>query len=165
MFYSFGGPRASTLLAWHAQGLPESITDRGAWNRFVGTDPIDVLDCVDPSPLPPFGGGWTEELPDGLLLNVTPLRSADPHGPAWRTVTYRPEDLPTPGFETHRWIEYPVTDRESFGEVARHFDPGSAGRLAADWLERAAAWMARDRPLTYTVRGLWMRVRDWILAV
>ena len=161
VFHSFGGPRASTLLAWQRQGLPKTITDTDVFRTFVGSDPMKSIDCVDVGPLPAFGPERIEDIDGRKIMVIVPLRPDEPDGPLWKTIRYKASELPTPGFETHTVREAPVTDRSTWEEVAARFDPEDESRYAEDWLRRVEGWRTRDYPLSVTFVGLWMQTRRW----
>ena len=161
VIYQFGGPRAATLWAWQKQGLPESVNSSLAWCQFVGSDPVGAIDCVNVGLMPPLEGGWTEDLGEGKVLAVTPLRADEPDGPVWRAVSYKPEYQPTPGFETHHVIEAAVRDRKTFEELIKRYDPSTPGRYQIGWQRKAEEWNRRDYPLSLCWPGLWMQARHW----
>ena len=124
-FYALGGPRSSTLLTWRKQGLPEWIENSDDFTRFVEADPMEYL-VVDMGARPPWERR-EEAYGETKILDITPLTD-DPHGPAWKGIRFKPSERPTPGFETRAWIEFPVTDRSTFEQVAERFDGSDPAR-------------------------------------
>ncbi len=64
-----------------------------------------------------------------------------------------------------QYVSHPVTDRASFGEIARRMNPASPIRYPLWWDEWVRTWKTRDYPLillTNGAFGLYSRLRDWV---
>lgn len=145
--YQFGGPRESTFAAWHKQGLPVG-TD---WDRFVGHDHWETLP-LNLQALPAFEPTVIEE--DGIhkvWIDEMGVKRVD-H-----------KTLPTPGFVTRTYLDFPVKNRSDFNEMTKRFNPNDPGRLPPDWAERKQRLCgARDFVLGLIFPSVFWKVRDWV---
>ncbi|MCK4301107.1 MAG: hypothetical protein KAX80_16325, partial [Planctomycetes bacterium] len=70
--------------------------------------------------------------------------------------------LPTPGFVTRSWLEFPVKNREDWLEMRPRYQPDTPGRIPEDREERVARYRNRDFVLGLTIQSMFWRVRDWV---
>jgi hypothetical protein len=64
-----------------------------------------------------------------------------------------------------QYIGFPVTDRESFAEVKKRYDPHSPIRYPQLWDEWVRIWQSRDYPLGLLHNGtfgLYSQLRSWV---
>jgi len=144
--YIFGGPRQSTMEAWYRQGLPRDID----FGRFVGMEKGMGLP-INLGPVPPFEPVVLEET-DRHKIWIDELGA--------KRIDHK--RLPTPGFQTRKWLEFPVKNRDDFREMARRYDPASPERYPADWETRKQTYRNREAILSATLQSMFWRVRDWV---
>jgi len=70
--------------------------------------------------------------------------------------------LPTPGFVTRKWLEFPVKNRADFLEMIKRYNPSSPERYPADWEQRKPHWQNRTFVLGLTLQSMFWRLRDWV---
>ena len=144
--FLFGGPRQSTFEAWYQQGLSR---DTDFW-KLVGPDEHQGLP-LNLGPLPAFEPVVIEETKrHKIWIDELGAKRID-H-----------KYLPTPGFVTRKWLEFPVKNRADFREMLRRYDPATPERLPADWEERKAKYRGRFFILSATIPSMFWRVRDWV---
>jgi len=144
--YHFGGPRESTFNAWYKQGLPREIN----WSKFVGFDHWEGLP-INLGPVPPFQEVVLEETEQHKIwIDFLGAKRID-H-----------KVLPTPGFVTRKWLEFPVRNRADFLEMIKRYNPSSPERYPADWEQRKPHWQNRTFVLGLTLQSMFWRLRDWV---
>ena len=155
-----GGPRESTLAAWHTQGLP---TD-GYWLDHL----LDTLG-VEPETTQP-------RVEIGLDFRMIPqfeekvLEHADGHTIVqdWKgnvceiadnfDVTYL---RLAKDFVTRRWIRCPVETRDDWEAMKERYDVDHPGRFPEDFAERCGRVQDRDWVLTVGFSGPFWQMREW----
>lgn len=63
------------------------------------------------------------------------------------------------------YIGFPVTDRQSFQELTKRYDPATPGRYPENWEELVAGWRTRDYPLCLQTNGsfgFYSQLRSWV---
>jgi len=63
------------------------------------------------------------------------------------------------------YLAHPVTDRESWKDIKRRYDPHAPERYPVDWAEQVDKWRNRDYPLCLLGNGsfgLYSRLRSWV---
>ena len=145
--YCFGGPRQSTFEAWYRQGLPRGLN----FGKFVGMDHWEGLP-LNFGPHPQFEQRVIEEGPrHKIWIDELGAKRID-H-----------KKLPTPGFVTRTWLEFPVKNSADFRYmVAERYDPTSPERYPKDWPERAQRYRNRDFVLGFSFPSMFWRARDWV---
>jgi len=145
--YQFGQPRESTLNAWYRQGLPRGIH----WDSFVGHDAWETVP-LNFQALPAFEPVVIEE---------------DRHHKTWidemgvKRVDHK--KLPTPGFVTRTYLDFPVKNRSDFQKMIQRFNPNDPGRLPVDWdTQRRRFAGAHDFVLGMIFPSVFWKVRDWV---
>ena len=66
------------------------------------------------------------------------------------------------------YIGFPVTDRASFEELKRRYDPATPERYPANWDELRSQWATRDYPLFLQTNGhfgFYSQLRSWVGTV
>ena len=158
--FSPGGPRESTLKAWHQQGLPEE----GNWfdhlREIIGVEfePADP-ERTDPGVsflmIPQFEEKVIERRPGTLVVqdwkgniceisdefDVSYLRSAK-------------------DFVTRRWIKCPVENRDDWEEMKRRYDPTTPERYGEDFEEHCRGLRDRGHVLRVDVTGPFWQKRE-----
>lgn len=64
-----------------------------------------------------------------------------------------------------QYISFPVTDRQSFADLKRRYDPSTPTRYNLWWDEWARMWKTRDYPLCLLgngAYGLYSQLRSWV---
>jgi hypothetical protein len=159
--FSPGGPRESTLKAWHAQGLPEDVN----WFEFLlETLGIEREDSkaehvglgVSFQMIPQFEEKVIERKADSQIVqdwkgniceisndfDVSYLRSAK-------------------DFCTRRWIKCPVETRDDWEAMKERFDPHDPNRAPADLAERCKKIRGRDYVSSIHFSAPFWQLREW----
>lgn len=159
--FSPGGPRESTLAAWHEQGLPQGANWLAYVRERIGLDPLPT----DPRPsawirhtmIPEFEEKVLEEHPDSLVVqdwkgNVCEISKRF-------DVSYLRYAR---DFVTRRWIRCPVENRGDWEAMKERYDPSSPGRLPDDLEELGSRLADRTYPVTVAVHGPFWQLREWL---
>ncbi|NPV07763.1 MAG: hypothetical protein HPY83_07340 [Anaerolineae bacterium] len=160
-----GGPRESTLAAWHSQGLPAQY-GRGEWYRYLmsllGIEQDESGPRVDPGVsfrmIPTFEEKVLEHR-DGHYV-VQDWMGAITEISDRYDYTYIRNAI---DFVTRKWHRFPVQSREDFEERMKwRFDPRHPERFPEDFEERAQALKDRDYPVTVGINGPFWQLREWL---
>jgi uroporphyrinogen decarboxylase len=156
-----GGPRESTLAAWHQQGLPEGVdwfdylmetlgidyrrrkdqVDLGVSFKMIPTFEEKILEHRDGHYIVQDWMGAITEISD--KYDYTYIRAAK-------------------DFVTRKWHRFPVQSREDFAQKMRwRYDPHHPERFPADFEARCEALRDRDYPLTVSINGPFWQLREW----
>jgi len=157
--YNFGGPRASTFDAWRKQGLSEQ--QQAAWGSFVGQDPAIGAGKLNTSPMPLFETKTISE--DGNKRVWTD---------EWGVTRIDAINQPTAGFQTRKYIEFPVKTPADFEAMRQRYDPHTPERTVdldesgkpvpgTSWRDRAEACNSSDAPIVFAIPSMYWRARDW----
>ncbi len=165
-----GGPRESTLRAWHAQGLPENrdymhvLLDLiDAKRAAKGLPPVDrypEAPVVDPGVsfrmIPTFEEKIVEHK-DGHYI-VQDWMGAITEISDQYDYTYIRQ---AKDFVTRRWHKFPVQSWEDWEEMKWRFDPKDSRRFPEDFEARCAQLRARDYPFTLHFTGPFWQLREF----
>jgi len=159
--FSPGGPRESTLKAWHEQGLPDGVNWHSHVRELIG---------IEPAPSGPRPGVWIrhtmipefeekviEERKDSLVVqdwkgnvceisrkfDVSYLRSAK-------------------DFVTRRWIRCPVETWADWEAMKARYDGDDPSRVPSDLHELAPRLAERDYPIGVGLHGPFWQMREWL---
>jgi Uroporphyrinogen decarboxylase (URO-D) len=157
-----GGPRESTLAAWHTQGLPKDVAWFGHLLEVLGIDPAPMqtkarVDLgVDFRMIPQFEEKVLERRDGHLVVqdwkgNICEISDA-------YDLTYLRE---AKDFVTRRWIRCPVETRDQWAEMAARYDVNAPGRFPRDFAERCHRLADRDYVLTVAFPGPFWQMREW----
>jgi hypothetical protein len=157
--YTFGGPRASTFSAWRKQGLSEE--QQAGWHRFVGEDGSTGIGKLDCGWLPPF---------EEVTLEVSGNKRI--WIDSWGVKRLDAVVQPTEGFQTRKYLEFPVKGPADFEAMKQRFDPHDPQRIAnldaagdaipgSSWRDHVARCRESSVPVVATVPGPYWRTRDW----
>ena len=156
-----GGPRESTLEAWHRQGLPEGRnymevlfemlgiqqepagprTHPGVSFTMIPTFEEKVLEHKDGHYIVQDWMGAITEISD--KFDYTYIRSAK-------------------DFVTRKWHRFPVQSRADFEEKIRwRYDAKAEGRFPKDFEARCAALKDRDYVASIHFNGPFWQLREW----
>ncbi len=157
-----GGPRESTLRAWHEQGLPEDVrwhdylreilgierertqpyVSLGASFKMIPTFEEKVLEHKDGHYIVQDWMGAITEISDEF--DYTYIRTAK-------------------DFVTRKWHRFPVQGRQDWEErMVWRFDPYHEERFPEDFEERCAALRDRDYPVSVSINGPFWQMREWV---
>jgi uroporphyrinogen decarboxylase len=147
--HTFGGPRASTFAAWRKQGL--SAEQQANWHSFVGEDGATGIGTLDCGWMPPF-----EEVT--LQVDGNKRIWID----SWGVTRLDAVNQPTEGFQTRKYLEFPVKGPADFEAMQQRFDPHDPARTRdEDWRNHVERCRASEVPVTVVVPGPYWRTRDW----
>ncbi len=156
-----GGPRESTLAAWHQQGLPEDVAwfpylmnllgiepevtkphvSLGASFIMIPTFDEEVLEHRDGHYIVRDWMGAITEISD--VYDYTYIRTAK-------------------DFVTRKWHSFPVKTREDWLEKIRwRYDPHDPKRFPDDFEARCAALRERDYVVSISFSGAFWQLREW----
>ena len=159
-----GGPRESTLKAWHQQGLPENVN----WLSYLAEQIGVKLDRGSPAQgigvnfnmIPEFERKIVEKKADSLVVqdwkgNICEI--SDDYDPTYLGGTGGKCD-----FVTRRWIKCPVENRDDWEKMKIRYDPNDPARFPPDIQERTARWKNRDYILQVGFSGVFWQLREWM---
>jgi uroporphyrinogen-III decarboxylase len=157
-----GGPRESTLRAWHEQGLSEGVHYYDRLLEVLGIEgaetrsrvPLDVsfkmIPTFEEKVLEHRDGHYVVQDWMGAITEIsdeydyTYIRSAK-------------------DFVTRKWHRFPVQSREDWEErIKWRYDPDHSERFPSDLKARCEALRERDYPLSITVNGPFWQLREWV---
>jgi len=158
----FWHPRTSTFAAWRKQGLSQEQQDN--WTQWIGTDTLTGIGKLDCGPLPEFEE-TTLEVKGNLRIWIDNMGAKRMDA----------INQPTAGFQTRRYLEFPIKSPEDFEEMKKRYDPHSPGRvtigkgaaaLAQEFAEpsfelQSTSCNNTDMPVIIELPGLYWRARDW----
>ena len=156
-----GGPRESTLEAWHAQGLPTGVN----WFEHL-TDLLGIQ--RDPPPPERMSLGTSFLMIPQFEEKVLEHRDGHYVVQDWKgnvceisdryDVTYLrdPRD-----FVTRRWIRCPVETRQDWEAMKERYRADAPGRFPADFADRCRRLRDRDHVLTISFNGPFWQMREW----
>ncbi|MCX6374642.1 MAG: hypothetical protein NTU88_01135, partial [Armatimonadetes bacterium] len=154
-----GGPRESTLRAWHTQGLPQDKS----WHEVL-------LDELHLSPMP----GGIEGL--GLNSQMIPvfeekvLEHKDGHYIVqdWMGAITEISDeydytyiRGAKDFVTRKWHKFPVENRKDWEQMKWRFNPRDPQRFPKDFEARCQQMRDRDYFIGINFNGPFWQLREW----
>ncbi len=157
-----GGPRESTLAAWHTQGLPEDVHWLDALTEAVGV-PREAFDATYGLPeafrmIPTFEEKVLEHR-DGHYIVVDWMGAVTEISDVFDYTYIRNAK----DFVTRKWHRWPVESRADWEEKIRwRYDPADPARLTPEFWERAAAAEASGKAVTVSVNGPFWQMREWV---
>lgn len=157
-----GGPRESTLTAWHSQGLPAGANWYEHLCETIGID----LPCKSPSAppftinslmVPQFEEKVIERRAGSLIVqdwkgniceisdefDVTYLRSAR-------------------DFVTRRWLRCPVETWDDWQAMKERYHADDPNRFPANWEKTAAALRDHEQTISWSLSGVFWQLREWL---
>lgn len=160
-----GGPRRSTLAAWHQQGLPPEY-DRGEWFPYL----LNLLGIEAPSTQPHVDPGVSFRMIPTFEEKVLEHRDGHYVVQDWMGAVTEISDQfdytyirNAIDFVTRKWHRFPVQNRQDFEErMRRRYDPQAPGRFPDDFEERTQALRRRDYPVTIVTNGPFWQLREWL---
>jgi uroporphyrinogen decarboxylase len=158
--FSPGGPRESTLKAWHSQGLPEGKNYMDALAEILG------LEREPPGPrtsaavsfrmIPTFEEKVLEHRDSHYIVQdwmgaITEISDRYDY-----TYIRAAKD-----FVTRKWHRFPVQNRDEWEAMKRRYDPRAAGRFPDDFEDRCRALKERDYAASIGFNGPFWQLREW----
>ena len=158
-----GGPRESTLAAWHKQGLAEGVN----WYQVL----FDILEIEEAEQelqkpkvdlvasfkmIPTFKEKVLEHKSGHYIVQdwmgaITEISDEYDY-----TYIRSPKD-----FVTRRWLKFPVENRKDWDEMKKRFSPKTAERYPEDFEARCKALDSQDYPITLNINGSFWQLREW----
>ncbi len=157
-----GGPRESTLAAWHTQGLPEGVHWLDALTEAVGV-PREAFDATHGLPeafrmIPTFEEKVLEHR-DGHYIVIDWMGAVTEISDVFDYTYIRNAK----DFVTRKWHRWPVESRADWEEKIRwRYDPADPARLSPEFWERAAEAEASGKAVTVSVNGPFWQMREWV---
>lgn len=138
-----------TLVRWHAEGLPDDVSDNGKAARFFGMDDFDRGLGVNGGLVPAFE--WEVIREDE---NYRWQRRGDGVVEKWHKHS---TTIPDP-------VEFLLTGRETWPGYRKRLDPADPRRIPADFKAQLAKNRDAERtwPLSTWAGSLYGVLRDWI---
>ena len=156
-----GGPRESTLEAWHTQGLPEDVDWYGYLMKTVGVPwqpPRVQVDLGVSFKMLPWFEEKVLEHKDGHYI-VQDWMGAITEISDEFDYTYIRQAR---DFVTRKWHRFPVQEREDWDNKIRwRYDPKAPGRFPVDFDERCRQLRQRDHVLRISINGPFWQLREW----
>ncbi len=155
-----GGPRESTLAAWHRQGLQEGE------DYMVAA--LDQLGISQKAHLRWHGLGINSK----MIPEFEPVVLAHEGGHYiirdWMGAVTEISDeydesylRTAKDFVTRRWHSFPVQNESDWQEMKKRYNPLDPARIPEDLASRTAAVIADDFVLTETFNGVFWQLREW----
>jgi uroporphyrinogen decarboxylase len=158
--FSPGGPRESTLRAWHSQGLPEEVN----WHSHL----LELLGIPQEPHGPRVGLGVSFRMIPTFEEKVLEHRDGHYVVQDWMGAITEISDKydytyirAAKDFVTRKWHRFPVTCREEWERMKPRFDSGSPGRYPEDFQERCAKLKDRDYVMGLHFSGPFWQMREW----
>jgi len=155
-----GGPRESTLAAWHQQGLPRHKHYYTALLEVLGIEPERTKPHVDV-------GVSFRMIPE---FEETVLEHRDGHFIVqdWMGAVVEISDRydytylrHAKDFVTRKWHRFPVETRADWERMKERYHPRSPGRFPSDLDDRCRALADRDYPAGISFNGPFWQLREW----
>jgi hypothetical protein len=156
-----GGPRESTLAAWHQQGLPEGVDWKSYLWETLGIAAEPARKCaslgVSFKMIPTFEEKVLEHR-DGHFIVQDWMGAIVEISDQYDT-TYLRE---AKDFVTRRWHSFPVKTRADWEEKIKwRYDPRHPERFPADFEARCQQLSDRDTILRLDINGPFWQLREW----
>ncbi len=157
-----GGPRESTLEAWHQQGLPDGVRWYVHLMRHLGLD-------YAPSTQPHVALGVSFKMIPTFEEKVLEHRDGHYVVQDWMGAITEISDRydytyirAAKDFVTRKWHSFPVKARQDWEEKLKwRYDPQHPERFPQDFEDRCRALKNRDYVLRLTVNGPFWQLREW----
>lgn len=158
--FSPGGPRESTLRAWHQQGLPEgqdymsAVFEHVGMRKEPGSQQIGL--GVSFQMIPKFEEKVLEHKDGHYVVRdwmgaITEISDTYDY-----TYIRHGKD-----FVTRKWHKFPVETREDWEEMKKRFQARTPGRFPEDFEQRCEKLTDRDYPVGIHFNGPFWQMREW----
>ncbi|MCU0522818.1 MAG: hypothetical protein MUF84_19280 [Anaerolineae bacterium] len=156
-----GGPRESTLAAWHTQGLPEGV----GWYDYL----MDLLGIEREVVHPHVDLGVSFIMIPTFEEKVLAHRDGHFIVQDWMGAITEISDTydytyirTAKDFVTRRWHSFPVANREDWEKKLRwRYIPHDPKRFPADFEARCATLRERDTVVSIAFSGAFWQLREW----
>jgi hypothetical protein len=145
------------LERWYSEGLPQDEI-YGSW--FEGEPSLQIdrrgFAWLNPGMIPAFEYEVLEE-------DERYLTARHPNGIVTRAL--KEGTVRGTRMSMDQYIGHPVTDRQSFAELKKRYDPTALVRYPFWWDEWVRMWKTRDYPLCLLTNGsfgLYWQLRSWV---
>jgi hypothetical protein len=156
-----GGPRESTLRAWHTQGLPEGAN----WYDHL----LTTIGLVPDKTQPPVGYGVSFQMMPKFEEKVLEHKDGHYIVQDWMGAITEISDefdvtyiRAAKDFVTRKWHKFPVENRADWAEMKKRFDPNTPERIPEDFRDRCAKIAQRDYVSGITIAGPFWQLREWM---
>lgn len=151
------GTWGQTVQRWIDEGMPEFAV----YNNWFEGEPYFGLErrgfaTLNSRMVPQFDYEVLEETPDYLVAR---------HGNGIVTRALKTGTVRGTRMTMDQYLYHPVTDRRSFEEIKKRYDPTTLVRYPLWWSEWVRAWQTRDYPvglLHNGTFGLYSQLRSWV---
>jgi uroporphyrinogen decarboxylase len=156
-----GGPRESTLRAWHEQGLPEGAHYLDALADILGVHP-EAFETIEGVPasfrmIPTFEEKVLEHR-DGHYVVQDWMGAITEISDTYDYTYIRSAK----DFVTRKWHRFPVQGREDWEKVSWRYDPGDPARIPADLAARSRELASAGKALAVSINGPFWQMREWV---
>jgi hypothetical protein len=146
-----------TIERWLAEGMPRDAVYLNWWEGepYFGLDRRGFA-ALNVGMVPPFDYEVIEETERYLVAR---------HGNGVVTRALKEGTVRGTRMCMDQYLEFPVTDRDTFAQVKRRYDPASPIRYPQLWDEWVRIWRTRDYPLCLLHNGtfgLYSQLRSWV---
>jgi len=156
-----GGPRESTLSAWHEQGLPQDVSYLDALSNILSI-PRESFEAVQGLPvstrmIPTFEEKVLEHK-DGHYIVQDWMGAITEISDTYDYTYIRTAK----DFVTRKWHRFPVQGRENWERVAWRYDAQDPARFPKDFACEGRELEASGRALVFSVNGPFWQMREWV---
>lgn len=155
-----GGPRESTLAAWHEQGLPKGVDYYQALQEILGLEgcrseeqglnvSFQMIPTFEEKVLAHRDGHYVVQDWMGAITEISDQFDF--------TYLRKARD-----FVTRKWHKFPVETREDWREMKKRFDPDTPGRFPADFEALCERLKDRDHVVGVHFNGPFWQLREWL---
>jgi uroporphyrinogen decarboxylase len=156
-----GGPRESTLAAWHQQGLPQAVN----WYDYL----LELLEIEREPTKPRTSLGVSFIMIPTFEEKVLAHRAGHYVVQDWMGAITEISDTydytyirRAKDFVTRKWHSFPVETREDWEEKIKwRYDPRDPERFPEDFEARCAELRERDDVLSLAFSGPFWQMREW----
>jgi len=160
--FSPGGPRESTLAAWHQQGLPQGKNYMTALYEILGIQP-------DHPKKPAVGLGVSFQMIPTFEEKVLEHKDGHYIVQDWMGAITEISDRydytyirAAKDFVTRKWHRFPVQIREDWEKMKKRYNPDDPSRRPKDLKERCKAIQDRDYIVGLHFNGPFWQLREWV---
>ena len=155
-----GGPRESTLAAWHRQGLPEGRNYYEVLLEILGIEPEPTQSKVNLGVsfqmIPKFEEKVLEHK-DGHYIVQDWMGAITEISDEYDYTYIRSAK----DFVTRKWHKFPVENRKDWEEMKTRYDPNTPGRFPEDFQQRCQVLQDRDYVVGFGINGPFWQLREW----
>ncbi len=157
-----GGPRESTLKAWHEQGLPQGVP----WYDYL----LELLGIVPEQTQRRISLGVSFKMIPEFEEKVLEHKDGHYIVQDWMGAVTEISDeydytyiRSAKDFVTRKWHRWPVENRQDWLERMKwRFDPHDPRRFPPDFEDRCIAAQQRDWTLAVDFNGPFWQIREWL---